>query len=63
MPAPDSIREDRSRRLNEGTKSQKERLFMRGKDISAQPSIKGSNQLPKPPMAIGITIKKIMTKA
>jgi hypothetical protein len=49
--------------VNEGIKSQKDKLFIRGKAISATPSIKGSSQLPKPPMEIGITIKKIMTKA
>lgn len=36
---------------------------MRGKAISATPSIKGINQLPNPPIEIGITIKKIITKA
>jgi len=55
--------EDSRRRRKEGISSQKERLFMRGKAISTQPSIRGINQLPKPPMAIGITMKKIMTKA
>lgn len=36
---------------------------MRGKAISATPSIIGISQLPKPPMATGITIKKIIMKA
>ena len=36
---------------------------MRGKTISGQPNIIGSNQLPKPPIEIGITIKKIIIKA
>jgi hypothetical protein len=31
--------------------------------MSATPNIKGINQLPKPPIEIGITIKKIITKA
>jgi hypothetical protein len=31
--------------------------------MSATPSIRGINQLPKPPIEIGITIKKIMIKA
>jgi hypothetical protein len=43
--------------------NQKERLFMRGKAISATPNIKGISQLPNPPMEIGITIKKIIIKA
>jgi hypothetical protein len=44
-------------------RSQKERLFMRGKAISATPNIKGISQFPKPPIEIGITMKKIITKA
>lgn len=46
-----------------GIRSQKLRLFIRGKAMSTQPSIRGSSQLPKPPMAIGITMKKIIMKA
>lgn len=38
-------------------------LFIRGKAISGAPIIKGTNQLPNPPIIIGITIKKIITKA
>jgi len=38
-------------------------LFIRGKAISGMPNIRGTSQLPKPPTAIGITMKKIMTKA
>lgn len=38
-------------------------LFIRGKAISGAPSIKGTNQLPNPPIIIGITIKKIITNA
>jgi hypothetical protein len=49
--------------VKEGTRSQKERLFIRGKAISATPNIRGNNQLPKPPIEIGITMKKIMIKA
>jgi hypothetical protein len=55
--------EERSRNIKEGINSQKERLFIRGKAISTTPNIKGINQLPKPPIEIGITIKKIITKA
>ena len=36
---------------------------MRGKAISGAPNIKGTSQFPNPPIKIGITIKKIMTKA
>jgi hypothetical protein len=49
--------------VKEGISSQKERLFIRGKTISGEPSISGINQLPKPPTAIGIAIKKIIIKA
>jgi len=49
--------------MNEGIKSQKERLLRRGKAISATPNIRGISQLPKPPIEIGITMKKIITKA
>ena len=38
-------------------------LFIQGKVISAAPSINGTNQFPNPPIMIGITIKKIITKA
>jgi len=36
---------------------------MRGKAISGAPIINGTSQLPNPPIMIGMTIKKIMTKA
>lgn len=38
-------------------------LFRRGNAMSGAPIIKGTNQFPKPPIMIGITIKKIITKA
>lgn len=38
-------------------------LFIRGKAISGAPIISGTNQFPNPPIIIGITMKKIMTKA
>lgn len=38
-------------------------LFIRGNAMSGAPSIRGSSQFPKPPIMIGITIKKIITKA
>lgn len=38
-------------------------LFIRGKAISGAPNIRGTSQFPKPPIMIGITIKKIITKA
>lgn len=63
VPAPLSTKDlDRSI-TNAGNKSQKLILFIRGNAISAAPSIKGMSQLPKPPIKIGITIKKIMINA
>lgn len=38
-------------------------LLRRGKAISGAPNIRGISQFPNPPIKIGITIKKIMTKA
>ena len=38
-------------------------LFKRGKAISGAPTKIGTNQLPKPPIKIGITIKKIIINA
>jgi len=50
------------RSLNLGGNNQNEKLFRRGNAISAQLSIKGNNQFPKPPIKIGITKKKIIIK-
>lgn len=38
-------------------------LFIRGKAMSGAPIIRGTSQLPKPPIIIGITMKKIITNA
>lgn len=38
-------------------------LFIRGKAMSGAPIIKGTSQFPKPPIIIGMTMKKIITKA
>jgi len=38
-------------------------LFIRGNAISGAPIIRGISQFPNPPIIIGITIKKIITKA
>jgi len=63
VPAPLSTRElDRSM-IKAGIRNQNLILFIRGKAISAAPSIRGTNQLPNPPIKIGITIKKIIIKA
>ena len=63
VPAPLSTRDlDRSM-INAGIKNQNLILFIRGKAISAAPNIKGTNQLPNPPIRIGITMKKIIINA
>ena len=49
--------------MKAGTISQKEMLFMRGNAMSGAPIINGTNQLPKPPISAGITMKKIMISA
>jgi len=38
-------------------------LFIHVNAMSDAPSINVTNQFPKPPIMIGITMKKIMTKA
>jgi hypothetical protein len=63
VPAPLSTNPPVRRRVKEGGKSQNLILFIRGNAISGAPIIRGTNQLPKPPIIIGITIKKIIMKA
>ena len=55
--------DEASRRRKEGGRSQKLMLFMRGNAISGAPIIRGTSQFPNPPIMIGITMKKIITKA
>lgn len=49
--------------VSEGGSNQNLMLFIRGKAISGAPNISGTNQFPNPPIMIGITMKKIITKA
>lgn len=63
VPAPASTVEDASSRRNDGGSNQKLMLFMRGNAMSGAPIIRGTSQFPKPPIIIGITMKKIITKA
>lgn len=63
VPAPASTIDEAKRSRNEGGRSQKLILFIRGNAISGAPIINGINQLPNPPIIIGITIKKIITNA
>ena len=63
MPTPLSIKPLIKRKVREGGNNQNLMLFIRGKAMSGLPSISGRSQLPKPPIMMGITIKKIITKA
>lgn len=63
VPTPlSTIPLDKSR-VRDGGRSQNLMLFIRGKAMSGAPSISGTSQFPNPPIIIGITMKKIMTKA
>jgi hypothetical protein len=50
-------------KINLGTNNQYLRLLARGYAMSVHARNKGSNQLPKPPIMAGITMKKIITNA
>jgi hypothetical protein len=63
VPAPIPAKAERDKRVREGGRSQNLILFIRGKAISCAPIIMGTNQFPNPPIMIGITMKKIITKA
>lgn len=63
VPAPISVKDDNNNKDKEGGSNQKLILFIRGNAISGAPIIIGTNQFPNPPIIIGITMKKIITKA
>ena len=63
VPAPCSTREEPSSSIRAGGRSQKLILLRRGKAMSTDPIIKGTNQFPKPPIITGITKKNIITNA
>lgn len=63
VPAPASTPEEANNNKNDGGRSQKLMLFIRGNAMSGAPIISGTSQFPNPPMRMGITIKKIITKA
>jgi len=63
VPTPLSTAAEERRSNNAGGKSQNLMLLSRGKAMSGAPSIRGTSQLPNPPIIIGITKKKIITKA
>jgi hypothetical protein len=50
-------------KYNDQGNNQNDKLFKRGNAISGAPIITGTNQLPKPPIIIVITMKKIIIKA
>lgn len=63
VPAPFSTAADITSRVSEGGRSQNLILLSRGKAISGAPNIRGTIQLPNPPIITGITRKKIIKKA
>lgn len=63
VPTPFSTAADLKRRRSEGGRSQNLILFIRGKAMSGAESMRGTNQFPNPPIKIGITIKKIISRA
>ena len=48
--------------MKAGGSSQKLILFIRGKAMSGAPIMIGTNQLPKPPIIAGMTMKKTMIR-
>lgn len=63
MPTPFSTAALDRRRVKEGGSNQNLMLLRRGKAMSGAPSIKGTSQLPNPPIITGITRKKIIRNA
>jgi len=63
VPTPTSIKLEVNKQANDGGNNQKLKLFNLAKAISGAPINIGTNQLPKPPIKIGITIKNIITNA
>lgn len=61
VPTPFSIIDELNNIIIDGGNNQNLKLFNRGNDISIAPTIRGKSQFPKPPIKIGITIKKIIT--
>src|SRR5258707_7424520 len=61
-PGSPSKKDDIKSSAKEAGNSQNEILFMRGNAMSGAPIISGTNQLPKPPIIAGITMKKIMIR-
>ena len=62
-PAPDSSKDLLINSNSAGNKNQNLTLLSHGNAIPGAPNINGISQFPNPPIKIGITIKKIITKA
>ena len=62
MPVGPSTNIEMMRSVRAAGSSQNEMLFMRGNAMSGAPIIKGTNQLPKPPIVAGITMKNTMMR-
>jgi hypothetical protein len=56
VPDPFSTVAEAISRIRAGGRSQNLMLFRRGKIMSDLPNIRGTNQFPKPPIMVGITI-------
>ncbi len=61
-PGAPSTKSEMSSRVNEKGSSQNEMLFIRGKAMSGAPIISGTNQLPNPPISVGMTRKNTMIR-
>lgn len=63
VPTPFSVIDEDSNKIRDGGRSQNLMLFIRGNAMSGLFNINGINQLPNPPIIIGITRKKIIKNA
>lgn len=63
VPAPPSINDEDNNKINDGGNNQKLILFLRGKALSGAPINIGTKIFPKPPIRIGLTLKKILKNA
>ena len=63
VPTPFSTAALASNKVRDGGSNQNLILFNRGKAMSGAPNIKGTSQLPNPPIMTGITRKKIIKNA
>ncbi len=61
-PVPPGTKLEPSNMMNATKVSQKLMLFIRGNAMSGAPIISGTNQLPKPPIIAGITMKNTMIR-